>query len=118
MIEQGLRLKQYISALDTRLGKTAGYFGIHLLVNQIKYPKSKDPNDPRIKSLLVTPSKGKWTLFKQAQQYIEEGEIRIVDGNPSSRRESFEWFMGTVNAEMLIVSYDSLVRHIDEYMIS
>ncbi len=65
-----MRLKHKIAALDTRLGKTAVYYAVHLLIGQEKGRHSK--------SLMITIANDKWEMWAQAHQYIEDVNVNIT----------------------------------------
>lgn len=106
-IEEAWRVRKYILALDTRLGKTATYIALHLLL--------QEELDHPVKSMIITPNKGKWTIDYWARRLINDPMITTVHGSNAGKRAlQIKEFLDNDN-EMLIISYDSWVTHFDEY---
>ncbi len=98
-IEQSLKMKGYILALDTRLGKTPCYFCTHLLLYDER---------PR-KSLLVTKSRIRYDIEAQAHRLIDDVGL-IVAGSGRQAGHEVDRFVKSApeEHELMIIGYDAL----------
>ncbi len=106
-IEINLEQKTHIDAIAQRGGKSTIYFATHLKVQELK--------GERIKSMIVCPPNVKWELWRQANEYIDDVGVVVVEGDRGSRKWQIEQFLDDPHNELLIIGYQSLVTHIEEY---
>ncbi len=106
-VERALHYKRYLGALDTRVGKTLTYACIHL--------KVQEGRDEPTKSLIIMPTRVKWTIWNEIETYIEDPMMDILDGDRGTRESKLDTFLGDPEAEILLTGYEALASHIHDY---